>query len=118
MKASEVKAGMRNIDLDLKLVELEEPRTFVSRQGREGVVATGIAEDDSGKIKVSFWNEDVNKVKVGDRIRIKNGYSRLFRDEVHVSSGMYGSLEVGDEIGASDAEEAPSKPAEEPKEEE
>lgn len=94
MKASEVKPAMRNIDLDLKIVEKGEPRSYVSRQGQEGRVATAVGEDDSGRVKISLWNEDVDRVKEGDQIRIRNGYSRLFRDEVHVSAGRYGKLEV------------------------
>ena len=96
MKASEIKPGMRNIDLDLKVVEKEEPHSFQSDSG-EGRVSTTVCEDDSGKVKVSLWNEEIDKVEVGDRIRIEGGYSRLFKDEVHVSAGKYGELKVVDD---------------------
>lgn len=95
MKAKDVKSGMRNLSLNLKVVEKEEPHTFETDKG-EGRVATAICEDDSGKIKVSLWNEDIEKVEVGDWIKIENGYSRLFKDEVHVSAGKYGELKVPD----------------------
>lgn len=95
MKAKDVKSGMRNLSLNLKVVEKEEPHTFETDKG-EGRVATAICEDNSGKIKVSLWNEDIEKVEVGDRIKIENGYSRLFKDEVHVSAGKYGELKVPD----------------------
>jgi replication factor A1 len=85
---------MRRIDIELKVVEIEEPRTYVRRDGREGKVTTAVAEDDTGKIKVSLWDTDIDRVKVGDRIKITNGYARLFRNEVHVSAGIYGKLEV------------------------
>lgn len=94
MKASDVKPEMRRVDLDLKIIEIEEPRTYVSRGGREGKVTTAVGEDDSGRIKVSLWDKDIDRVKVGNTIQIRNGYARLFRDEVYVSSGMYGKLEV------------------------
>ncbi len=94
MKAGDIKPGMRRIDLDLKIVELEEPRPYLSRAGREGKVTTAIGEDDSGRIKISLWNKDIDLVKVGCTVRIRNGYARLFRDEVHVSAGMYGKLEI------------------------
>lgn len=94
MKANEVRAEMRRIDLELKVVELEAPRAYVRRDGKEGRVTTALAEDDSGKIKVSLWDADIDRVKVGDKIKITNGYARLFRDEVHVSSGIYGKLEI------------------------
>jgi len=94
MKASDVKPAMRNIDLDLKIVEIEEPRSYIGRSGREGRVTTAIGEDDSGRIKISLWDNDIDKIKIGSLVRIRNGYSRLFRDEVYVSAGMYGRLEV------------------------
>lgn len=94
MKVKDVRAEMRGIDLELRVVEIEEPRPYVSRAGREGRVTTAVAEDETGRIKVSLWDADVDRVKVGSLIRIRNGYSRLFRDEVHVSAGMYGRLEV------------------------
>lgn len=94
MKVKDVKPEMRGIDLELKVVEVEEPRPYVSRTGREGRVTTAVAEDETGQIKVSLWDQDIDRVKVGNTIRIRNGYSRLFRDEVHVSAGMYGRLEV------------------------
>jgi len=96
VKASNIKPEMRRIDLDLKIVEIEEPRPYVSRAGREGKVTTAIGEDDSGQIKISLWDNDIDRVKVGNTVRIRNGYARLFRDEIHVSAGMYGKLEVAE----------------------
>ena len=94
MKARDVRPEMRRIDLDLRIVEIKEPRTYVRKDGREGRVATAIGEDDTGRIKVSIWDADIDRVKVGSLIRIRNGYAKLFRDEVYVSAGMYGRLEV------------------------
>jgi replication factor A1 len=85
---------MRRIDIELKVVEVEEPRTYIRKDGREGRVTTAVAEDDTGKIKISLWDADIDRVKVGDKIKITNGYARLFRNEVHVSAGIYGKLEV------------------------
>lgn len=96
MKADDVKPGMRNIDLDLEVVEKDEPHSFQNDSG-EGRVATTVCEDDSGQVKVSLWNDEIDKVDVGDKIRISGGYSRLFKDEVHVSAGKYGELKVVDD---------------------
>jgi len=94
VKTSDVKPEMRRVDLDMKIVEIEEPRQYASRTGKEGRVTTAIGEDDSGRIKISIWDKDIDRVKVGNTVKIRNGYARLFRDEVHVSAGMYGKLEV------------------------
>ncbi|MGQ9787908.1 MAG: DNA-binding protein [Candidatus Hadarchaeaceae archaeon] len=94
MKASEVKPDMRRIELELTVVEVDEPRPYMRRDGREGRVATATGEDESGRVKISLWDADVDRVKVGSRVKIINGYSRQFRGEVHVSAGIYGKLEV------------------------
>ena len=94
MKVSDIRSDMRRIDVELKVVEVEEPRTYIRKDGREGRVTTAVAEDDTGKIKISLWDTDIDRVKVGDKIKITNGYARLFRNEVHVSAGIYGKLEV------------------------
>lgn len=96
MKANRVKPGMKNLDLELKVVDKEEPYSFESDKG-EGRVVTAICEDDSGKIKVSLWDDEIDRVEVGDKIKIESGYSRLFKDEVYVSAGRYGELKVLDE---------------------
>lgn len=95
-KAADVKPGMRSLDLDLEVLEKEEPRSFSTDKG-EGRVSTAVCADKSGKIKVSLWNDEIEKVEVGDRIKIENGYSRLFKDEVHVSAGRYGELKIPDD---------------------
>ncbi|MEM2875105.1 MAG: OB-fold nucleic acid binding domain-containing protein [Candidatus Hadarchaeales archaeon] len=94
LKAKDVKPNMRRIDLELSIVEIEEPRSYVRRDGTQGRVTTAIAEDDSGRIKLSLWDAEIDRVKVGDRVKVTNGYARTFRDEVHVSAGIYGKLEV------------------------
>ena len=94
MKVSDVRPEMRRIDLELKVLEIEESRTYTRRDGQEGRVTTAVAEDETGKIKISLWDADIDRVKVGNNIKITNGYARLFRNEVHVSAGIYGKLEV------------------------
>ncbi|KXA91002.1 hypothetical protein AKJ57_02890 [candidate division MSBL1 archaeon SCGC-AAA259A05] len=93
MKADDVKPGMRNLDLELKVVDMEEPHTF-EKKGKQGKVVTAVCEDDSGRVKVSLWDEDVDRVETGDRIRVEGGYSRLFKGELRVSAGRHGEIVV------------------------
>ncbi len=93
MKAADVKPGMRNIDLNVEVIEKGDVHTFQKDDG-EGRVATAVCRDSSGKVKVSLWDDEIDKVDVGDNIRIESGYSRLFKDKVHVNVGRYGELEV------------------------
>ena len=60
----------------------------------EGDLAAIEIKDDSGEITLSLWNEDINKVDVGTKIKIGNGYTNSFRGETKLNVGRYGTLDV------------------------
>ncbi|MBD3252970.1 hypothetical protein GF386_04515 [Candidatus Pacearchaeota archaeon] len=98
MKISELNVGQGNINVEGTLKEIGEKRSF-NKFGRELSVANAILEDDSGFIKLSLWNEDVDRFKEGDRIRIVNGYVNEFQGEKQLTSGKYGKIEFAGEGG-------------------
>lgn len=96
-KISELKAKQGSVEVEGKILEVSPAREF-QKFGRPGKVANAILEDDSGKITLSLWNEDVDKVKEGDVIRIKNGYVNEWQGDLQLTAGRYGSIEKpGDE---------------------
>ena len=50
--------------------------------------------DASGKIKVQFWGDEVNKIQNGLNIRITNGYTNAFKGDISLTTGKYGSMEI------------------------
>jgi replication factor A1 len=48
--------------------------------------------DDSGRIVLVLWNEQIKKVKVGDRVRIENGYVSSYRGIKQLNVGRGGRL--------------------------
>ncbi len=93
MKLSELKAGQGKVDVECKVKSKTEPR-IINKYGRELKVANAIVEDDSGEIKLTLWNDDIDKVNVGDLIKITNGYVSEFNGEKQLTSGKFGKLEV------------------------
>jgi len=57
-------------------------------------VADAVVGDESGKIKLTLWNEQIALVNVNDKIRIENGYVTSFKGEVQLNVGKYGKLAV------------------------
>ena len=115
-KISEISIGQGNIDVEGNIKEIAEPRVF-NKFGRELRVADAILEDDSGTIKLNLWNEDVERFKAGDRVKVSNGYAKEFQGEKQLTSGKFGSIEkIGEGEVSSEAEnseEAPEEPSEE-----
>ena len=93
MKIIELEEGAFEGTIEGKITELEEPREITTKFGRRLKVANGKIEDDSGSIKLALWNEDAEKYKEGDRIKITNGYVSRFKDELNVSAGRNGKIE-------------------------
>lgn len=94
MKISELKGGMRSINVEASVVSVSESRTVNKRDGGTAKVADVVIKDDSGEIKLSLWEDQIAMVKAGSKITIENGYTTSFRGENQLSVGKYGKLNI------------------------
>jgi len=86
---------MKRVSVEAKVVEKTEPREVVSKFKNETYnVATAIVADETGTIKLTLWNEQINQVKVDNKVKIENGYISSFRGELQLNVGKYGNLSV------------------------
>ncbi len=92
MKITDLKEGPFEGEIECTIVSLEEVKK-IPKFGRTLKLVNGVIEDDSGSMKIAFWNEDVGRFKEGDKIRISNGFVRNFRDELIISAGRNGNIE-------------------------
>lgn len=93
MEVKDVKANQGKIDLVLEVVDKQEPRSF-EKFGKKGKVCNATCKDESGEIVLTLWNDDVEKINVGDKIRLQNGWCSEFKGERQVSAGKFGKIEV------------------------
>lgn len=113
MNVKDLQARQGKVDITLKIEEKEEPRSF-SKFGKEGRVCNCSASDETGKIKVTLWNEQVDLVHTGDTIKITNGYVGEWQGELQLSTGKFGQLEVvekGSAAKAAPPTKLPKEPA-------
>jgi len=95
LKIEELKDGMRRVDVEAKVIEKSETREVRSRYRNETYrVADAIIKDDTGTIKLTLWNEQIDQVNVDDTVKIENGYIQSFRGEIQLNAGKYGKLTV------------------------
>ena len=96
MKISELKPGMRRVDVTAKILEMSEAREVTTRRGEQSRVATAVVSDDSGTVKLNLWNEQIDQVKVNDKIKVENGYITAFKGEIQLNVGKFGKLTVNE----------------------
>lgn len=92
MKINELTAGQGSVEVEATVSELEEVKTF-NKYGKDLSLRNAVIQDDSGSIRLTLWNDDVEKYKVGDKIKLTNGYVNEFQDEKQLTAGKFGVIE-------------------------
>lgn len=92
MKISDLQSGQGNVEIEAVIKELEEPKSF-NKYGRELRLRNAVIEDDSGFVKLTLWNDDVDKYGLGEKIKITNGYVNEFQGEKQLTAGKFGKIE-------------------------
>jgi len=93
MNIKDLQARQGKVELVGEITEKGQPREF-EKFGRSGKVCDSKLKDVSGEIKLSLWNEQVDKVHIGDTVKITNGYVGEWQGELQLSTGKFGQLEV------------------------
>ena len=99
MKISDLISGQGNVEVSGSITEIGEKRSF-SKYGRNLMVVHAVLQDDSGSIKLTLWNDDVNRFKEGDKIKVSNGYVKDFQGEKQLTTGKFGTIEKISDNGA------------------
>lgn len=94
MKIKDLKPDSRRVNLEARVVSIAQPREVTLKTGEKATVADVTIEDETDKIVLTLWNEDIDRVRSGARIKIENGYVTTFRGDMRLNVGRYGKLEV------------------------
>jgi len=93
MKISELKPGTGNATIEVaEVTAIEEPRDVLTRFGKRTRVANATIKDETGEITLSLWGDDINKIAIGDKIKIENGWVSEFRGNSQLSAGKFGKI--------------------------
>ena len=90
----DLRHGMKKVNLEAKVLETPMPSTVQTRYGNSAKVANAWIADETGKIKLCLWNEQVDFVTVGDTVQIKNASVSTFKGERQLRLGKTGTVSV------------------------
>jgi len=95
LKIRDLRNGMKRVSVEAKVIEKSDPREVLSRfKDETHKVATAIIADETGTIKMTLWNEQINQVNVNNMVKVENGYVTSFKGEIQLNIGRYGKLTV------------------------
>ncbi len=93
MEIKDLQPGMNRVIIEAEIIEKGAIREFTNF-GRTGKVCEAKIKDSTGEFTLVLWNDEVDKVQQGDKIRIINGYVKRYQGQPQLSIGRYGTLEV------------------------
>jgi|SRR3989338_8122315 len=91
MKIKDV-LGSQNATLEnVEVISKEEPRQF-EKFGKQLRVCNARIKDETGELKMTLWNDEIDQVSQGDKISIIDGWVKEFNGELQISAGKNGKL--------------------------
>lgn len=93
LKINQISGKMRNIEVTGKIVRKGDTREVETRYGPARFSRT-ILEDETGSIRLNLWRQQIDRVRVGDTVRLVNAFVRVYRGEMELNIGSDGRTEV------------------------
>ncbi len=94
VKISELKDNMRRVDVEGEIADISESRSVNLRVGGQAKVADATLKDEETSIKLTLWDDQIDQVHVGSKVKVENGYTNSFRVEIRLNVGRYGKLQL------------------------
>jgi hypothetical protein len=101
-----LRSGMKKVNLEAQVLETPKPATVHTQYRDNALVTNAWIGDDTGKIKLCLWDEQVNCITVGDTIQIKNATVATFKGERQVRLGKNATICVVQSAAAKAAKPA------------
>ena len=95
-----------------KVERKDIPRTVDTKYGASKKVCGAFLKDETGEVRLTLWDSDVERIQNGYTIKIRNGYARPFRGEKYLSSGFFGSIDIISTDSDYDSENCTAPPPE------
>lgn len=96
-KIGDLRNGMYNVNVAGRVAQISEERSFNRKDGSPGRVASVLLEDETGTVRLSLWDEDVdlkNELETGSLLAVENGYTRESLGSVGLNAGGNSQIKI------------------------
>ena len=97
IKIEKLTPNSREVNTIVKVISKSEVRNVTGRDYTVRRVADALVGDETGCVYLTLWDENIDKINEEATLRITNGYVNLFRGNMRLNIGRYGSFELLDE---------------------
>ncbi len=93
-RIEDLRAGMKDVNLKVRVLEIPEPNRVYTRLGIPAFVSNVLVSDETGTMRMSLWNQQIAKVSEGDEINIQKGRVASYKGNLQLRIGKNGNLRI------------------------
>jgi replication factor A1 len=97
IKIEKLTPNSREVNTIVKVISKSEVRDVKGRDYSLHRVQDALVGDETGCVYLTLWDDNIDKVGEGSTLRITNGYINLFRGNMRLNVGKYGSFDLLEE---------------------
>jgi replication factor A1 len=94
VKVETLTPNSRGVNTIVKVVSKGEVRSVTGRDYSVRRVADALVGDETGSIYMTLWDDKIDAIAEEATLSITNGYINLFRGNMRLNIGKYGSYEL------------------------
>ena len=85
------------VNLIAKVVSKSQVRNVTGRDYSAHRVADALVGDETASVVLTLWDDNIDKITEEATLQITNGYVNLFRGNMRLNIGRYGSFQILEE---------------------
>ena len=94
LKIEDMRVGMKKINVTAEVLDVSEPAKVHTQFRDNAIVSNAVIEDETGKILLCLWDQQVNMIHSGDFIDVKNAHVAMFKGEKQLRLGKNGTVTI------------------------
>ncbi|NOZ89319.1 MAG: single-stranded DNA-binding protein [Crenarchaeota archaeon] len=108
LKVSELKPGMDNVTVRVRVLEAGEPRTINTRRGPR-TISEAVVGDETGRVRLTLWGSAAGNLEQGTAVEIRGAWTTAYRGQVVLNVGNRGEINTLDDSEAPREDEVPEE---------
>lgn len=91
-KIGDLREGMKKINVIAEVLQTSEPAKVHTQFRDNALVSNAVIGDETGKVMLCLWDQQVNSVSMGDCIEVRNAHVASFKGEKQLRLGKNGTI--------------------------
>ncbi len=105
-KVSNLKPGMDNVEVKVRVLEVGEPKVITTRRG-ERTIREAVVGDETGRVRMTIWGYKDHGLHKGQAVKISGAWTTSYRGNVVLNIGTRTKVEEVDSSEVAEESEIP-----------